>query len=150
MSNPFETPPQEAPRPKAEKEIPDLPHPKPYTPDEMAAAKARLDADYVEPEKPEASIEENERHIQEAIALLDAFETRHSLVALQAITNITLAELGFHPIRRPAQIDLMAITRALEPITGPSRAALDERYRRYSRAVGLYNAAEKRLDHDRP
>lgn len=149
MSNPFETPPQEPPRPKAEREIPDLPHPKPYTPAEMAAAKARLDADYVEPEKPEVSISENERRIQEAIALLDAFETKHSLVALQSITAISLTELGNHPLRRPAQIDLMAITRALEPITGPSRAALDERYRRYSRAVGIYNAAEKRLDHDR-
>lgn len=149
MSNPFETPPQEPPRPETERAIPDLPHPKPYTPAEMAAAKARLDANYVEPEKPEASITENEQRIQEAIALLDAFETKHSLVALQTITDITLAELGNHPIRRPAQIDLMAITRALEPITGPSRAALDERYRRYSRAVGIYNAIEKRLDHDR-
>ena len=149
MSNPFEAPPGKPARPESERAIPDLPHPKPYTPEELAAAKARADADYIEPEKLEVSETENEARIREATELIDAFEMKHSLEALHAITAIPLAELGSHPLRRPAQIDLMAITRALDRIDGPRRTALNDRYRRLSQAVGIYNAATKTLDHDR-
>lgn len=181
MSNPFETPPAEPPKPAGEKaplqetpkpatveapapstEMPTdaevmrtLSVPVPYTPEEMAAAKQRLDADYEEPEATPPSPDEQTQkeradveNFRKAVELMDEFELRYSLVELHAITNISLAELVEHPVRKPANTALVHIRKAMA-LTTKKVPELDERYLRLSRAVGMYNSISKTVDHDR-
>lgn len=189
MSNPFETPPSEPPKP-AEKKFPAAETPKsdkkeglgeaqfailrlspetpsdaeilrdykvpvPYTAEEMAAAKARLDADYIEPETaPLNSDEQTQKekgdleNLRKTVELMDEFELKYPLSELHAITSIPLAALIEHPIRKPANIALVHIRKAMN-LVSKRIPELDDRYARLSRAVGMYNSQTKTVDHDR-
>ncbi len=160
MSNPFETPPSQPQRPAAEteREKPiDIPVPVPYTPAEMAAAKKRLDNDYLEPEAAPLTAAEQEQKEREgseslrrAVELMDDFEEKYPLEVLHAITDIPLAELVQHPVRKPANIALVHIRKAFAGIpAGTNTTELSERWLRLSQAVGMYNSVTKTVDHDR-
>ncbi|MFZ1654770.1 MAG: hypothetical protein WBO92_00115 [Candidatus Moraniibacteriota bacterium] len=186
MTNPFETPPDQPPKPAGEKDpsqeppkpgaaeeasveapapSPEMPTdvevmrtmsvPVPYTPEEMAAAKKRLDADYVEPEaiapSPDEQIQKERADLEnfrKVVELMDEFELRYPLAELHAVTHTTLAELVEHPVRKPANAALVHIRKAMA-LNTKRVPELDERYLRLSRAVGMYNSISKTVDHDR-
>lgn len=112
--------------------------PAPYTAEEMAAAKARLDADYIEPEAVVLSTDEQAKkeregleNLRKAVELMDEFELKYPLAELHAIANISLAELVEHPVRKPANTALVHIRKAMALV--PKRIPeLDERYLRLS------------------
>ncbi len=179
MSNPFENLPKEPSKPVAEipspellkpdaavapERSPELPTdaevmrtisvPVPYTPEEMAAAKKRLDTDYVEPETvPLSSDEETQKekevleNLKKVVELMDEFELKYPLQELYAITAVSLAEVVEHPVRKPANIALVHIRKAMGLVKVTPE--IDARYLRLSRAVGIYNSISKTLDHDR-
>lgn len=108
-----------------------------------------LKEDFPEPPAvPEAS-KESELNIAEFEALIDAFEATHSLDALNAIIDLTVAEAKVHPVREPARNDLAPIFAKLNKIdvTHKQYAELKARWMRISNAVGMIN--NNKVDHDR-
>ena len=130
--------------------------PVPYTPEEMAAAKKKLDANYIKPETTPLSSDEQMQkekegleNLKKVVELMDDFELKYPLQELHAITTISLAELVVHPVRKPANIALVHIRKAMALSPIDKMPELDDRYRRFSRAVGMYNSISKTVDHDR-
>lgn len=113
-------------------------------------AEQREMANRFEGEFPNRNLAEGERvDLKQFVEMFEAglnlFESKHSLEALNAITNLTPAEAPHHPIREQARKDLIPIVTLLNVIkekTNISKPHLDELTRRYlvlSKAVGMIN-----------
>jgi len=85
--------------------------------------------------------------------LMADFETRHSLEALHAITDLVFDESKRHPIRGPAELALRPINdlhqKLIEQtdISKEEVQRLREKYQRLSRAVGIITG--NKVDHTR-
>lgn len=129
----------------------------PLTAKEMAEAEERYDTGWVGPVVPALSPDEQTQkereglgNLKKAVELMDQFELAYSLQELHAITTIPVAELVNHPVRKPANIALVHIRKALDLLDSKQRIPeIDERFLSLSRAVGIYNGLTKTLDHDR-
>ncbi|MFZ1626357.1 MAG: hypothetical protein WAT81_00965 [Candidatus Moraniibacteriota bacterium] len=128
----------------------------PYTAEEIAAAKNRLDNDYIEPEILLLSTDEQNQqkregleNLRKVVELMDDFELKYPLRELNAITTISLAELVAHPVRKPANAALVHIRKAMALSLLEKMPELNERYLRFAQAVGMYNSISKTIDHDR-
>jgi hypothetical protein len=124
-----------------------------YTPEQMAAAKKRLDADYLEEESAPPTREENEGKMRELDTLLTAFETTHPIAELYAVTELDGKDVIEHPEKYPVRVaakrDLIPIVAALNSIS-PTTEGYDKlraRYTYLSRAVGIINGGK--VDHTR-
>lgn len=100
--------------------------------------------DHPKSEIPEAQIEGDPR-IAEFNALCDAFEAKHSIEALMAITDLTPADARNHPIREPARLDLPPIVALRKALSDNDE--VKARYKRISQAVGMINSGK--VDHTR-
>lgn len=85
--------------------------------------------------------------------LMATFEATHSLPDLHAITDLIFNEAMNHPVRRPAELALRQISdlhqKLIEQTNISSEEAqrLREKYRPFSRAVGIVNHGK--VDHTR-
>lgn len=124
----------------------------PSTADEMAEYERRYDSGWQDP-TPQQSPEEMAQkegleNFRRAVELMDEFELAYPLQELHAITNISVAELMVHPVRKPANIALVHIRKALNALGSKAAPETEERYLRLSRAVGKYNTLSKSVEHD--
>lgn len=114
------------------------------TMEERAMAEAFL-ADYPDKNLPENERRDCEKEVQEFESLLESFESKHSLEALNAIIDLTPQEAPGHPVREPARKDLIpivALMNSLKEETNISKERHDElkeKYMKLSRAVGMIN-----------
>ncbi|MFH1766693.1 MAG: hypothetical protein ABH826_01215 [Patescibacteria group bacterium] len=87
--------------------------------------------------------------------MIAAFEQEHSLEALHLITDLTPSEAPLHPVREPARKALGPIVAKLEVLRNKviiSSEALEEceqEYKRITRAVGIINKFNNKVDHTR-
>ncbi len=97
---------------------------------------------------------EVELAVAEFEAAVDAFEGKHSMDALFAIVDLTVAEAKIHPVREPARVDLAVIFAMRKKIKGEMKISgeqediLDARWKRISQAVGMLTSVGK-VDHTR-
>ena len=91
--------------------------------------------------------------IQEFQTIASVFELEHSLEELFAITDLTVADAPNHPVREPARLAMVEITRlrnALKNENGLSEERyepIERKYTQISRAVGMINNGK--VDHTR-
>jgi len=106
------------------------------------------------PSVPQESPERCGEKILELEGLFEAYEAKHDLEALSAITTLTDEEAKEHPLRKPAMDDLAPMNALFEQLKGQDAVsketydALDARYKVLSRAVGI-RTSNDRLDHTR-
>ncbi len=148
MNNPLENPSSQPPKPEREKST-DPGYVK-YTPEEMAAARKRLEDEYAEPETPKEKIAEYEQRLQEVLGLVKDFETNHPLETLFAITELDETNT---PIRDAARRDLVIFWKALNSLNTEMalpqevKVELDSQYKKLSQAVGILH--QGKVDHTR-
>ena len=113
-------------------------------------AQRLYDNDYIEPET-KVSPEECEQKVKKFLGLITAFEQKHSIEKLLAITELTAKNAPDHPVREPARKDLPAIGFALRFLQENTNI-LPEKYIelhtlfvRLQRAVGSINGGK--VDH---
>lgn len=126
----------------------------PSTAAEMAEYERRYDSgwqDHADPQSREA-VNQKERedleNLRRAVELMDEFELAYPLQELHAIIHISVPELVAHPIRKPANIALVHIRKAIGATGSKKIPEIEERYLRLSRAVGKYNSLSKSVEHD--
>lgn len=119
------------------------------TMEERAMAEAFL-TDYPDKNLPENERRDCEKEVQEFEGLLESFESKHSLEALNAIIDLTPQEAPNHPVREPARkelIPIVALMNALKEETNISKERHDELKAKYlvlSQAVGIINNGKVR------
>lgn len=79
--------------------------------------------------------------------VFDDFESRYPLKELESIKKIGLDEVLAHPMREPARKAFIEIWKQIRNVSFNS--ILDERYARIGKAIGVYDAANGCVDHDR-
>lgn len=103
--------------------------------------------------QPTVELKESEPLVAELEALFDAFEAKHPVDELFLITDLEAKDAPKHPVRHPANMDLIPIVRKLEDlrtktdISADKLAKLQAKYKRISQAVGIINRG--RVDHTR-
>jgi hypothetical protein len=121
----------------------------PLTPEEEAEWESRK-GDYEEKEPAPEAQTETEQAFIEILKLMDAFESEHSLAALNEIIDLTPQEAPLHPIRQPAKLALEPILTKMNELKGAPKEQselLYARYKKFSRAVGMIN--NNKVDHNR-
>lgn len=119
------------------------------TMEERAMAEAFL-ADYPDKNLPENERRDCEAEVVEFNSLLESFESKHSLEALNAIIELDPKDAPNHPIRESARKDLIpivALMNALKEETNISKERHDELKAKYlilSQAVGIINNGKVR------
>lgn len=126
----------------------------PSTAAEMAEYERRYDSGWQDPADSQSreAVNQKERedleNLRRAVELMDEFELAYPLQELHAITHISVPELMAHPIRKPANIALVHIRKAIDATGSKKIPEIEERYLRLSRAVGKYNSLSKSVEHD--
>lgn len=163
MTNPFETPPAEPPKPK-ESAAEGVPAPRTkfedLSPEEQAHATAWLPQYEQGAEPTPVSPEECEEREKEFLGLIVAFEASHPIDELYAVTELDGKDVNEHPEKYPVRVvakrDLGPIVTALNILKDlkerglipPEKyEALKARYTYLSRAVGIINNGK--VDHTR-
>ena len=127
----------------------------PSTAAEMAEYERRYDTGWQDPAPREGSQEVTEKdkeaveNLRRVVELMDEFELKYPIGELNAITHITLAELVVHPVRKPANIALVHIKKAIDALHSKKMPEIHGRFLSLSQAVGMYNSLTKTVDHDR-
>jgi len=121
------------------------------------AKDAELLAEYLarhpEPVISRENLREAGPEIAQFESMISLFESTHSLMELNLITDLTPAEAPKHPIREPARVALIPIVALLNTlkketnISTEKHEELKAKYKRLSRAVGIIN--NNKVDHNR-